>query len=120
MVSDLTTSVANGRRFGVILYSFAVVVYDAVKSRPQGHAREALPSLARRFVLGSGLSPARKARAPMHMVSGALASLGLVHGGGGGVGTWGTLGKLREPWGLRGVCGNLGLHTSLEPLNPKP
>ena len=70
------TPVADGRRFGVILYSYAIVVYDAVKSRPQGHAREALPSLARRFVLGSGLSPARKARAPMHMVSGALASLG--------------------------------------------
>ena len=47
-----------------------------VKSRWQGHAREALPSLACRFVLGSGLSPARKARAPMHTVSGALASLG--------------------------------------------
>ena len=57
------TSRTDGRRFGEILYSYAMVVYDVVKSRPPGDAREALPSLPRRFVLGSGPSPARKARA---------------------------------------------------------
>ena len=34
----------------------------------------------------------------------------------GGIGTYGTSGKLREPWG---VLENLGFHTPLEPLSLK-
>ena len=70
------TSLANGRRFGVLLYSYAMVVYRAANQSGRSPG-EALPSLVRSFEIGSRLSPAREPRAPMYMVSGALGSLEL-------------------------------------------